>query len=162
MLLRLARHMAIPGISPNELYRDQQGRIAAENQWGDWISNRARGSFRILTRARVHTPPLRSAIADSSWINAVSFSSARATKRVPLSRCASTIHIVRPSQSTAETQPKLQPRSLRLSAIISQYFIASLPFSSPDEFPTPRNLSVSVSGLNDPLARVQCHRMPCQ
>jgi hypothetical protein len=29
--------------------------------------------------------------------------------------------IVRPSESTAETQPKLQPRFLRLSAMISQF-----------------------------------------
>src|SRR6266705_4697548 len=30
--------------------------------------------------------------------------------------------LVRPSQSKAETQPQLQPRFLRLSAMISQYF----------------------------------------
>ena len=48
------------------------------------------------------------------------------------------------------------------AAMISQYFIESLPSSSRDEFPTLRNLSVSVSGLNDPLAHVQCRRMPCQ
>src|SRR5438034_5911161 len=41
-------------------------------------------------------------IADSSSRNAVSFSSARTTKCFP-SRCASTIRIVRPSESTAET-----------------------------------------------------------
>src|SRR4029453_19406274 len=39
-------------------------------------------------------------------------------KRFP-SRCASTIQIVRPWESTAETQPKLHPRFLRLSATIS-------------------------------------------
>ncbi len=33
--------------------------------------------------------------------------------------------------------------------MISQYFTESLPFSSPDEFPTRHNLSVSFSGLND-------------
>ena len=37
--------------------------------------------------------------------------SARTTKRFPLSRCASAIQIVRPSQSIAETYPKLQPAS---------------------------------------------------
>ena len=31
----------------------------------------------------------------------------------------------------------------------SKYFMESLPFSSPDEFPTPRNLSEYFSGLND-------------
>jgi hypothetical protein len=41
--------------------------------------------------------------------------------------------------------------------MISQYFIGALPFSSPDEFPTPRNLSANVVGLNDLLARVS-HR----
>jgi hypothetical protein len=40
----------------------------------------------------------------------------------PSPRCASAIQIVRPSQSMADTQPKLQPRFLRLSAIISQDF----------------------------------------
>jgi hypothetical protein len=53
-------------------------------------------------------------------INAVSFSSARTTKRFPSSRCASAIQIVRPRESTPETQPQLQPALLRLSAIISQ------------------------------------------
>src|SRR5205807_1077244 len=32
------------------------------------------------------------------------------------------IQIVRPLESIAETQPQLQPASLRLSAMISQYF----------------------------------------
>jgi hypothetical protein len=38
----------------------------------------------------------------SHQLQAVSFSSARTTKRFPSSRCASAIHIVRPSQSSAE------------------------------------------------------------
>ena len=33
------------------------------------------------------------------------------------------IQIVRPLESIAETQPQLQPALLRLSAMISQYFI---------------------------------------
>jgi hypothetical protein len=37
-----------------------------------------------------------------------------------------------------------------LSAMISQYFMELLPFSSPDEFPTPRNLSEYFSGLYVP------------
>src|SRR5207244_9829390 len=41
-------------------------------------------------------------------------SSARTTKRFP-SRCASAVNIVRPRESTAETQPQLQPEALRLS-----------------------------------------------
>jgi hypothetical protein len=45
-------------------------------------------------------------IADSSSKNAVSFSSERTTNRFPLSRCASAIQIVRPSESIAETQPQ--------------------------------------------------------
>src|SRR5215471_16009894 len=58
--------------------------------------------------------------------------------RFPLSRCASVIQIVRPSESTAEPQPKLQPRFLRLSAMISQYFTAvypTLPFFSKPRSP---------------------------
>src|SRR4029453_11971536 len=38
-------------------------------------------------------------------------------------RCASTIQIVRPLESIAETQPQLQPALLRLWAITSQFFI---------------------------------------
>jgi hypothetical protein len=60
---------------------------------------------------------LQARIADSSSINAASLSSARTTKRFP-SRCASAIQIVRPRESSAETQPQLQPALLRLSAII--------------------------------------------
>jgi hypothetical protein len=37
------------------------------------------------------------------------------------SRCASTTQIVPPSTSKAETQPRLQPALLSLSAMISQY-----------------------------------------
>src|SRR5262245_11721239 len=62
----------------------------------------------------------------SSSRNAVSFSSARTMKRFPSSRCASAIQIARPPESTAETQPQLQPALLRLSAIISQYFTSEL------------------------------------
>jgi len=43
------------------------------------------------------------------------------TERFP-SRCASTAKIVRSLESTAETQPQLQPALLRLSAMISQCF----------------------------------------
>jgi hypothetical protein len=49
-----------------------------------------------------HAGEFKARIADSSSINGVNFSSARTTKRFP-SRCASTIRIVRPSESTAET-----------------------------------------------------------
>src|SRR4029077_16848549 len=59
-------------------------------------------------------------IAHSSSTNAVSFSSARATKRFPVSRCASALQILRALESIAETQPQLQPALLRLSAMISQ------------------------------------------
>src|SRR4029077_809090 len=58
-------------------------------------------------------------IAHSRSTNAVSFSSARATRRFPVSRCASAIQIVCPLESIAETQPQLQPALLRLSAMIS-------------------------------------------
>src|SRR6266566_4441231 len=42
--------------------------------------------------------------------------------RFPSLRCASATKIVRPLESTPETQPQLQPASLRLSAMVSQYF----------------------------------------
>src|SRR5256886_4472318 len=61
--------------------------------------------------------------AASASVKAVNFSSARTTKRFPSPRCASATKIVRPLESTAEPQPQLQPALLRLSAIISQYFV---------------------------------------
>src|SRR5438876_9277991 len=45
---------------------------------------------------------------------AVNFSSARTTKCFPSPRCASAIQIVRPLQSTVETEPQLQPALLRI------------------------------------------------
>ena len=54
-------------------------------------------------------------IADSSSINAVTFSSACTTKRFPSSRSASATKIVRPLASTVATQPQLHPALLRLS-----------------------------------------------
>src|SRR5438128_11928575 len=44
-------------------------------------------------------------------------------KRFPSLQCASAIKIVRPLESAVETQPQLHPALLRLSAIISQYFM---------------------------------------
>ena len=38
----------------------------------------------------------------------------RTTKRFPSSRCASAIQIVRPLESTVETQPQLQPGSAEI------------------------------------------------
>jgi hypothetical protein len=46
--------------------------------------------------------------------------------RFPSSRWASAIQIVRPSIFKAETQTKLQPAALSLSAMISQSFTVSL------------------------------------
>jgi hypothetical protein len=77
-------------------------------------------------------------IAASSSRNAVNFSSARTMKRFP-SRCASAIQIVRHSVSTAKTQPKLDPRFLRLLAMISQYF------TSPSTFILVENTRASIS-----------------
>ena len=62
---------------------------------------------------------VRPRIADSSSTKTVSLSSARTTNRFPSPRCASAIQIVRPLESTAETQPQLQAALLRLSATIS-------------------------------------------
>jgi len=50
----------------------------------------------------------------------------RTMKRFPSSRCASAIQIVRPLESIAETQPRLQPALLRLSATISQSLHAAI------------------------------------
>jgi hypothetical protein len=60
----------------------------------------------------------------SSSRNAANFSSASATRRFLLSRCASAIQIVRPLESIAETQPQLNPALIRLSPMI--YFCPSI------------------------------------
>jgi hypothetical protein len=52
------------------------------------------------------------------WVLIAFSASARTTKRFPAPRCASAIQIVRPLESTTDTQPQLQPALLRLSAII--------------------------------------------
>src|SRR6266567_9531433 len=74
---------------------------------------------KVTPASQAQLPQVR--IADSNSTNAVSFSSARTTKRFPSSRCASATKIVRPRESTVATQPQLQPARLRLSAMISQY-----------------------------------------
>jgi hypothetical protein len=77
-------------------------------------------------RLTYETPlPVRLRTVDSSSRKAVSFSSAHTTKGFPSPRCSSAIQIVRPLESIAETQPQLHPASLRLSAMISQYFMLS-------------------------------------
>src|SRR5437899_10148953 len=99
-----------------------------------------RGKVLRLIRIRLALKKLRQLvktirrkhIANSSSTKAVNFSSPRTMKRFPSARCASTIQIVRPSESTADTQPQLQPALLRLSAMISQYLT---PFT--DCFPPP-------------------------
>ena len=53
--------------------------------------------------SRLYLIALTARVVDSSSKNAVSFSSARTTKRFPSSRCASAIQIVRPLESIAET-----------------------------------------------------------
>src|SRR5215510_2388618 len=85
-----------------------------------------RARFATLSLAKIRAASQANSqqplIADSSSINAVSFSSARTSKRFP-SRCASAIQVVRPSESKADTIPQLHPALLRLSAMVSQYFI---------------------------------------
>jgi hypothetical protein len=69
-------------------------------------------SLNLFTQVGANKSPL------SNSKSAVRFSSARTTNRFPSSRCASAIQIVRPRQSTVETQPQFQPALLRLSAMI--------------------------------------------
>jgi hypothetical protein len=64
-------------------------------------------------------------------------------KRFPSSRCASAIQIVRPAESTTDTQPQLQPALLRLLATSSQYFT---------------NLSADSAGPTLFRADLQCNR----
>src|SRR5436190_20832979 len=89
-------------------------------------------------------------IAASNSRNAVNFSSARTTKRFPSPRCASTIQVVRPLESIAETQPQLHPALLRLSAMISQYFNGGQ-----NEVSACRNDSLAAKLA--PLSRVSIH-----
>jgi hypothetical protein len=56
------------------------------------------------------------------------FSSALTMNLFPLSRWASAIQLVRPSESKTETQPQLPPALLRLSTMISQYLMIATAF----------------------------------
>ncbi len=57
---------------------------------------------RPLKRFEIHLDLPNEPITDSNFRNEVNFSSARLTKRFPLSRCAAAIPIVRPLESIAE------------------------------------------------------------
>jgi hypothetical protein len=61
--------------------------------------------------------------------------------------------MIRPSRSTAETQPQLQPALLRLSAIISQYFTgigtSTLPLPSALDTAEQRQHLVELSSVDD-------------
>src|SRR5437870_5004027 len=85
----------------------------------------------IAVRRGMGCALLSARIADSSSRNAVSFSSARTTKRFPSSRCASAIQIVCPLELIVDTRPQLQPALLRLSAIVSQYVTGVRDFCLP-------------------------------
>src|SRR5215475_11167786 len=82
--------------------------------------------------------------------NAVSISSARTTKRLPSSRRASAIQIVRPRESNADTQPQLHPALLRLSATTLSTSARRIPslygsaYRSRTQYPYIRNLEVAV------------------
>src|SRR6266481_2340106 len=107
-----------PSPSPRRLGRHVPSRDGLELV--EWVFSYSGSLGEISPACRGNSPQAR--IAASSSRKAVSFQSARTTKRFPLSRCASAIQIVRPLESIAETQPQLQPALLRLSAISSQYF----------------------------------------
>ena len=98
----------------SEIVRHSHGRKAMCSHRGCLMKTLLRWG-RLARRSRYLSPntlgehpPLRRAQGDVHRPR-VNVSSARATSRFPLPRCASTIQINRPSESTAETQPKLQP-----------------------------------------------------
>src|SRR4029077_3732315 len=82
-------------------------------------------------------------------------SPARILVSTQLAQCFSDPTLAVASDSTAIAHD--QSAALSLSAMTS-HFMESLPFSSPDEFPTPRNLSAYFSGLNDRQAHGQYHK----
>ncbi len=88
-------------------------------------------------------------ITDSSSRKVVSFSSACTMNRFPSSRCASATKIVCPLELIVETQPQLQPASLRLSATISHYFTR------------PGFYLFCFSRSNDKMLRVDVDSMKC-
>ena len=73
------------------------------------VDNCARGARSLLRSDYEIKLTANACIALCSSTNAVSISSACTIKRFPSPRCASTIQIVRPLESIAETQPQLQP-----------------------------------------------------
>ncbi|PYV61640.1 MAG: hypothetical protein DMG97_42560 [Acidobacteria bacterium] len=82
----------------------------------EWVFSHSGSLGEISPACRGNSPQARTAASSSR--KAVSFQSARTTKRFPLSRCASAIQIVRPLESIAETQPQLQPALLRFPAAL--------------------------------------------
>jgi hypothetical protein len=80
-----------------------------------------------IREAREFCWQFATAVADSSSRNAVSFSSARTTKRFPSSRCASAIQIVRPLESIAETQPSRACTTMRYGFTARMKALRNLP-----------------------------------
>jgi hypothetical protein len=103
--------MILPFFSPLSCFSGIAGPEEDEEPSGENV-------FRLI-QIRLATPSLeqnacacqhnspKARIADSSSINAASFSSARTTKRFPAPRCEPAIQIVRALESIAETQPQL-------------------------------------------------------
>jgi hypothetical protein len=96
-----------------------------------------------LPNGRKRDPPIRVPQTQSA------FCQRSTTKRFPSPRCASAIQIVRHSESMAETQPKLQPASWRLSAMISQYFTLACTALIWSGFANHRLLHISGTTLKD-------------
>jgi hypothetical protein len=95
--------MVLPSFFPAELDFGIAGPEEAKNHSGEMslrlIQIRlATLSLAKITTARQANSP-QAQIADSSSANAVSFSSARTTKRFPSSRCASATKLARPLES---------------------------------------------------------------
>src|SRR5262249_7122033 len=79
--------------------------------------------------------------------------------RLPSSRCASVIQIVRPCAFTADTQPQLHLALLRLSAMLSQPFTGRAAFSDCSEPFAVRLCSVqAVRSLSGFVALIQLRR----
>jgi len=79
----------------------------------DLLSSNFRVQLSLAKGGMSSALSVSSQIAHSSSINPVGILSARITKPFPRPRCASATEIVRAVESTAETQPELQPRSTR-------------------------------------------------
>ena len=109
--------------------------VAAEDQEGRRVIEPGLSERAVCQKRNDLLPQLRIVHDHDVALLEIAFRRRAQRKDFRHHRCASAIQIVRPSESKAETQPQLHPALLRLSAIVSQYFIQCASVFAPREQP---------------------------